>query len=108
MARGGYRSGQSATSGTVQRDAVIVRPLDSRLLLRDASASTELVHSTSVRSLRTTVGAAGEKATVRSYDAAVRLVKSRTFTGIVSVVLQPGGFAVVTRETSVRHLRARE
>lgn len=87
---------------------MIVRPLVSRLLLRGASASTELVHSTSARSLRTTVGAVGERATVRSNDAAGRLVKSRTFTGIATVVLQPGGFAVVTRETSVRHLRARE
>ena len=51
---------------------------------------------------------AGETATVHNYDAAGRLVQSRTFTGITTVVLQPGGFAVVTRETSVRHLRTRE
>ena len=86
-----------ATSGTVQLDAVIVRPLVSRLLLRGASASTELVHSTSVLPLPTTLGAAGEGATVHNYDAAGRLVKSRTFTGIATIVLQPGGFAVVTR-----------
>ena len=86
-----------ATSGTVRLDAVIVRPLVSRLLLRGASASTELVHSTSVLPLPTTLGAAGEGATVHNYDAAGRLVKSRTFTGIATIVLQPGGFAVVTR-----------
>ena len=86
-----------ATSGTVRLDAVIVRPLVSRLLLRGASASTELVHSTSVLPLPTTLGAAGERATVHNYDAAGRLVKSRTFTGIATIVLQPGGFAVVTR-----------
>ena len=86
-----------ATSGTVQLDAVIVRPLVSRLLLRGASASTELVHSTSVLPLPTTLGAAGEGATVHNYNAAGRLVKSRTFTGIATIVLQPGGFAVVTR-----------
>ena len=45
---------------------------------------------------------------MRGNDAAGRLVKSRTFTGIATVVLQPGGFAVVTRETSVRHPRTRE
>ena len=86
-----------ATSGTVRLDAVIVRPLVSRLLLRGASASTELVHSTSVLPLPTTLGAAGEGATVHNYDAAGRLVKTRTFTGIATIVLQPGGFAVVTR-----------
>ena len=86
-----------ATSGTVQLDAVIVRPLVSRLLLRGASATTELVHSTSVIPLPTTVGAAGESATVRSYDAAGRLVQSRTIKGVATIVLRAGGFAVVTR-----------
>ncbi|MBC7763621.1 MAG: hypothetical protein H7201_17895 [Candidatus Saccharibacteria bacterium] len=66
------------------------------------------MHSTSVLPLPTTVGAAGESATVHNEDAAGRLVQSLTFTGITTVVLQPGGFAVATRETSVRHLRTRE
>ena len=86
-----------ATSGTVQLDAIIVRPLVSRLLLRGASATTELVHSTSVIPLPTTVGAAGESTTVRSYDAAGRLVQSRTIKGVATIVLRAGGFAVVTR-----------
>lgn len=86
-----------ATSGTVQLDAVIVRPLVSRLLLRGASATTELVHSTSVLPLPTTVGAAGETATVHNYDAAGRLVQFRTIMGVTTIVLQAGGFAVVTR-----------
>ena len=55
------------------------------------------MHSTSVLPLPTTLGAAGERATVHIYDAVGRLVKSRTFTGIATIVLQPGGFAVVTR-----------
>jgi len=66
------------------------------------------VHSTSVLPLPTTVGAAGESATVHNEDAASRLVQSRTFTGLATVMLQPRGFAVVTPETSVRHLRTRE
>ena len=91
-----------ATSGTVQLDAVIVRPLVSRLLLRGAvasheSASTELVHSSSTIPRRTTVGVAGARATVRVYDSAGRLVKSRDVTGVTTVLLRPGGFAVVTR-----------
>ena len=86
-----------ATSGTVQLDAVIVRPLVSRLLLRGVSASSELVHSTSVLPLPTTVGAADVRATMRSYDAAGRLVQSRTIMGVATIVLRAGGFAVVTR-----------
>ena len=85
-----------ATSGTVQLDAVIVRPLVSRLLLRGVSASSELVHSTSVLPLPTSVGAAGESSTVHNYDAAGRLVQFRTIMGVTTIVLRAGGFAVVT------------
>ena len=84
-----------ATSGTVELDAVIVRPLVSRLLLRGA-ASTELVHSTSMIPLPTTVGVAGVRATVRVYDSVGRLVTSRDATGVTTILLRPGGFAVVT------------
>ncbi|MES2093241.1 MAG: hypothetical protein V4531_05445 [Actinomycetota bacterium] len=86
-----------ATSGTVKLDAVIVRPLLSRLVLSGANASTELVHSTSVLPLPARVGSAGERTTVRSYDAAGRLVQTRVIRGTATFVLRPGGFAVVTR-----------
>ena len=77
-----------AHSGTTQLDAVIVRPLVSRLTLGGASA-TELVHSTSRVPLPTTVGVAGQRATLRSYDAAGRLLATRGISG-VTTVLRPG------------------
>ncbi|MHC5797953.1 hypothetical protein ACVXZ4_17535 [Lacisediminihabitans sp. FW035] len=86
-----------ATSGTVQLDAVIVRPLVSRLVLRGASASTELVHSTSALPLPARVGSAAERATVRTYDSAGRLLQSRVISGVATILLRPGGFAVVSR-----------
>ncbi|CAN5190217.1 hypothetical protein BH09ACT2_BH09ACT2_12720 [soil metagenome] len=86
-----------ATSGTVELDAVIVRPLVSRLLLRGASASTELVHSTSALPLPARVGTAGERTTVRTYDSGGRLLHTRVISGSSTIVLRPGGFAVVTR-----------
>ena len=103
--------GPSGGRVAVRAAAVVLRGQETgeqSIFAEGASASTELVYSTSARSLWTTVGAAGETATVRSYDAAGRLVPSRTFTGLATVMLQPGGFAVVTPETSVRHLRTRE
>ncbi|CAN5515596.1 hypothetical protein BH10ACT4_BH10ACT4_08180 [soil metagenome] len=86
-----------ATSGTVQLDAVIVRPFVSRLLLGGSSHSSELVHSTSVVPLPTTVGSTGQRATVRSYDSGGRLLQTRAISGDATIVLRPGGFAVVTR-----------
>ena len=103
--------GPSGGRVAVRAAAVVLRGQETgeqSIFAEGASASTELVHSTSARYLRTTVRTAGETATVHNYDAAGRLVQSRTFTGITTVMLQPGGFAVVTRETSVRHLRTRE
>ncbi|MET4703765.1 hypothetical protein [Frigoribacterium sp. UYMn621] len=86
-----------ATSGAVKLDAVIVRPLVSRLLLRGTSASTELVHSTSILPLPARVGAAGERAMVCTYDSGGRLLQTRVISGSSTILLRPGGFAVVTR-----------
>ncbi|MEC5170569.1 hypothetical protein [Glaciihabitans sp. GrIS 2.15] len=92
--------GPSGGRVAVRAAAVVLRGQETGeqgIFAEGASASTELVHSTSARYLRTTVRTAGETATVHNYDAAGRLVQSRTFTGITTVVLQPGEFAVVTR-----------
>lgn len=116
-----------ATSGTVRLDAVIVRPLVSRLLLTGgavtgavstgavsieatptgavsteatptgATASTELAHSTSALPLPTTVGTAGQRATLHVYDSGGRLLQTRSISGKSAILLRPGGFAVVTR-----------
>ena len=93
----------TGVSGTVALDAVIVRPLLSRLVLEGADAaagaanSTELVHSTEVVPQRATVGTAGAAATLRSYDSGGALVDERAITGTAGVTVRPGGFVVVTR-----------
>jgi len=87
----------TGVSGTVSLDAVIVRPLLSRLVLEGAGGSTELVHSTEVVPQRATVGAAGAAATLRSYDGRGVLVDERAITGTAKVTVRPGGFVTVTR-----------
>ncbi|MBG6055678.1 hypothetical protein IWX81_002101 [Salinibacterium sp. CAN_S4] len=83
--------------GTVDLDALIVRPLLSRLTLGGESASTELVNSAALVPLRASVGAAGQDATVRSYDRTGTLVEERTISGASKVTVRAGGFVVVTR-----------
>ena len=87
----------TASRGTVQLDAVIVRPLVSRLTLTGPNGFTELVNSASTEVQRTSVGTAGQRATLRSYDGSGALVEQRTITGVATVVLRKGGFAVVSR-----------
>lgn len=87
----------TATHGTLLLDAVISRPAVERLVLTGAGgASTTLLHSTVTRSSTATVGAAGSRTTVRSYDASGRLLATRTITGIRTVAVAPGGFDVAT------------
>ncbi|MEY2848640.1 MAG: hypothetical protein RI885_1305 [Actinomycetota bacterium] len=99
----GSRSEVTALSlgGTVQLDAVIIRPLVSRMVLDapagSAAARTELVHSTSTLTLPATIGAAGATSVVHVYDKAGALVRDRTVAGVTSVILPAGGFAVATR-----------
>ena len=87
----------SVSSGTVQLDSIIVRPLVSRLALAGEGASTELVHSTSVLPLPTRIGSQGTAGTLREYDGSGALVGERAVSGQTALVLQPGGFAVLTR-----------
>ena len=91
----GSRSSVSvvAKKGTVDIDALIVRPVVSRLVLT-GSGRTELVNSAA--RARTDVGAAGVRSTVRIYDSRGSLVSQRTARGVGSIVLPAGGFAVVT------------
>ncbi|MCY7325240.1 MAG: hypothetical protein LH605_03815 [Microbacteriaceae bacterium] len=86
----------TSLKGTVQLDSVIVRPVVSRLVVSGADASTELVHATDGNQ-KTTVGDAGQSATLRSYDRSGRLVYEREITGTVTIRLAAGGFATVTR-----------
>lgn len=82
--------------GTVELDALIVRPLLSRLSLAGESATTELVNSATVVPLRTVVGIAGQSSTVRSYDRSGALVEEFAISGQSKVTVRPGGFVVVT------------
>ncbi len=83
--------------GEVKLDALIVRPVVSRLTFTGTGGSTELVHSASLSRTATAVGNAGETATLRSFDSAGRLMEERTIVGVASVTLEAGGFALVTR-----------
>lgn len=82
--------------GTVDLDALIVRPLLSRLVLAGGAASTELVNSATVVPQSTRVGFAGIDATVRSYDRTGALVEERSISGVSRVTVRAGGFVVVT------------
>lgn len=86
----------TALKGTVKLDSVMVRPVVSRLVVSGADASTELVHATD-GTQKTTVGTAGQTATLRSYDSSGRLVHEREITGTATIRLAAGGFATVTR-----------
>ena len=90
----------TGVSGTVALDAVVVRPLLSRLVLEGEAGqagSTELVHSTEVVPQRATVGTAGVAATLRSYDGSGTLVEERAITGTAKVTVRAGGVVTVTR-----------
>ncbi|WP_213815356.1 hypothetical protein [Glaciihabitans sp. dw_435] len=88
------------TAGTVNLDALIVRPVVSRLVLTGAAgATTELVHSAATTRTRTVVGTAGTRSVVRSYDSHGKLVQTKSVARATSITLQAGGFAVLTGAT---------
>jgi len=86
-----------ALSGAVQLDALIVRPLVGRTIHAGSDASTELTQSTSLVAQTTTMGTAGTVATLRSYDNTGALLDERAINGVVSLTLQSGDFALVSR-----------
>ena len=87
----------SALRGDVRVDAIIERPVVSRLVYSGSDARTELVNSATVIPIRTLVGETGVAATVRIYDSDGELSGERPITGRTSITLPSGGFAVVTR-----------
>ena len=85
-------------SQPVTIDALIVRPLVQRLSLTGAGGrATDLVSSTSRLPLPATVGAAGTRSTVSSYDSRGRLVSEKAVSGRSVILVKGGGFVVVTR-----------
>jgi hypothetical protein len=86
----------TATQGTLQLDALIVRPTVSRLVLTGVGGRTELVNSASISRVSATIGAAGVRSAVHVYDKAGRLVSTSKVRGVDTVKLPAGGFAVVS------------
>ncbi|WP_241961122.1 hypothetical protein [Homoserinimonas hongtaonis] len=85
-----------ALAGTVELDALFVRPVVARVVYTGGTASAELAHSNVDRPIATTMGTEGITTTVRVYDATGSLVKRVVARGSSSVQLPPGGFATAT------------
>lgn len=83
--------------GELTLDALLVRPVVSRLALAGSGGRTELAHSSALVPQPTRMGAQGESATVRVYDARGTLVRSGALHGASTVVLPAGGFAIAQR-----------
>lgn len=87
-----------AARGTVRLDALLVRPVVSRMSVSGPAGTTELVHSSSTRTEQVRVGIAGDRTQVRVYDRRGRLLETRLISGTAVLSLRPGGLAVaVTR-----------
>ncbi len=84
------------TTGTLQLDDLLVRPVESRLVLTGDGGTTELVHSSSTTPQPIRVGREGEQATVVVYDASGAEVHSFELRGARSIPVPSGGFAIVT------------
>jgi hypothetical protein len=82
-------------SGELTLDALLVRPLISRLELSGEGGVSQLVHSSAKRSQSAQVGVAGRDTTAYVYDSTGGLVREQTGSGEYSVSLPPSGFAVV-------------
>ena len=82
-------------AGTVQLDALLVRPAISTLEASgEAGGSAELAQNALPLPLPVTMGAEGATQTLRSYDATGALVDERTLDGPTTVWLRPGGYAL--------------
>ncbi|MFU8946670.1 hypothetical protein ACLRGF_08025 [Mycetocola zhadangensis] len=87
----------TAITGPVKIDALLVRPLFSRLSFAGPSVSTELVHSASSVAQRISVNSSGGAGTLRSYDSRGVLVAEHAISRAAQITVKPGGFAIVTK-----------
>ena len=95
---GAGRLSVTGTRGTVDLDAVLLRPLVGRAVLSGSVGRVELAHST-LRAPRVVVmGQVGARSRVVVYDRAGRTVASAVLRGAASVALPAGGFAVAKGE----------
>jgi hypothetical protein len=84
-----------ARRGSVDLDAVIVRPLISEADFGTGATRTSLFASIASRSIRHPVTVAGPSM-ARSYDRSGRLVRTSSVSGSGTVWVAPGGFTVLT------------
>lgn len=84
-----------ASRDTVDLDAVLVRPLISRARFSASAGRTELLHSIAGRSTSVRTAVSGP-ATVSRYDRSGRLVARASLPTSRQVVVEPGGFTVVS------------
>ncbi len=82
-------------SGELTLDALLVRPVLSRLELSGDGGVSQLVHSNAKLSQPAQVGVAGAATTAYIYDADGSLVRTKSGTGQYSVTLPPSGFVLV-------------
>ncbi|HEX5727908.1 hypothetical protein [Microbacterium sp.] len=82
-------------SGSLQLDALLVRPVASRLVLTGDGGVTELVHSSSAAPQPIRIGRDGESAAVVVYDASGAEVRTYELRGARSVPVPSGGFAIL-------------
>lgn len=94
ITRGGGPVVVRATAGTVDLDAMIIRPTVSSVILTGQGRTTELWHSAARQAERVTVS---RNSVVRSYDARGELVEVRRATRQDSITLRPGGFLIIER-----------
>ncbi len=84
-----------AARGPVRLDALLVRPVVSRMSVSGPAGAAELVHSASPKAEDVRIGSPGQRARLRAYDRSGRLVEQRSITGRTVVTLQSGGLAIV-------------
>ena len=83
-------------SGSLTLDALLVRPVISRMTLDGAGGRTELVHSAAQVPQSAKIGGDGAT-TVRVYNDRGELMRERSVSKQTSIVLPPGGFAIAER-----------
>lgn len=82
-------------NGSLEVDAMLVRPVLSRLVLTGEGGRTELVHSSAGLPQPARVGTDGLRAQVTVYDRDGERVRSQQIKGERTVVVPSGGFAII-------------
>lgn len=86
----------TARGGTVRLDALLVRPVVSRMRATGGGHAVELVHSVSAGRQNVRVGAPGHSGRLRVYDRRGRLVQQRSANGAVEISLPAGGLGLLS------------